>query len=253
MSNLDRSHYMFNQEDVLIPFSTSVLPCGPWLVFAPHADDETFGMGGTLLKAKEKMIDTHLVVLTDGSQGGDSKDLVQLRAKEVAVAANLLGIKSLECWSEPDRFLEPSAMLVARASSKILQLMPKTVFFPGPLEIHPDHRAAAALIWNALQKARMENVTPDPISYEIGVQNPINLLIDITNQCPEKQKIMQIYQSQNKENNYPELVSSLDKGRTFSLSAEKKFAEGFFRYQPSDLEISFREITHAIIDLYFEQ
>ena len=70
---------MFNQEDVLIPFSVSELPKGPWLVFAPHADDETFGMGGTLLKAKQQGIKTHLVVLTDGSLGGDAPDLVKVR------------------------------------------------------------------------------------------------------------------------------------------------------------------------------
>ena len=243
---------MFNKEDALIPFNTSPLPSGPWLVFAPHADDETFGMGGTLIKAREKMIQTHLVVLTDGSRGGDSKDLVQIRTLEVRKAAKLLGIESLECWSEPDRFLEPSQPLITRACSKILQLMPKTVFFPGPLEIHPDHRAAAILIWNALQKVRAKNVNPDPISYEIGVQNPINLLIDITEQCDEKRKVMEIYHSQNNQNNYPELVSALDKGRTFSLPAEKKFAEGFFRYQPSDLESSFREMTHSVIDLYLD-
>ena len=48
---------MFNREDVLIPFNTSPLPPGPWLVFAPHADDETFGMGGTLLKAKAQGVE----------------------------------------------------------------------------------------------------------------------------------------------------------------------------------------------------
>ena len=39
---------------------------------------------------------------------------------------------------------------------------------------------------------------------------------------------MQIYFSQNQENNYPELVLALDKGRTFSLPQSVKFAEGFF-------------------------
>ena len=56
---------MFNQEDILIPFHASPLPKGPWLVFAPHADDETFGIGGSLLKAKEQEVETHLVILTD--------------------------------------------------------------------------------------------------------------------------------------------------------------------------------------------
>ena len=67
---------MFNQEDTLIPFNVSQLPPAPWLVFAPHADDETFGMGGTILKAKEQDLETHLVVLTDGYKGGEEDELV---------------------------------------------------------------------------------------------------------------------------------------------------------------------------------
>jgi ABC-type nitrate/sulfonate/bicarbonate transport system substrate-binding protein len=64
---------------------------------------------------------------------------------------------------------------------------------------------------------------------------------------------MQVYESQNKENNYPELVAALDKGRTFSLPKEVKFAEGFFRYQLKDLGLSFDEMTHLVIDLYQKQ
>ena len=53
---------MLSEEIVFIPFVTSDLPEGPWLVFSPHADDETFGMGGTLIKAASVGIETHLVV-----------------------------------------------------------------------------------------------------------------------------------------------------------------------------------------------
>ena len=45
---------MLQPEHILVPFSVSELPPGPWLVFAPHSDDETFGMGGSLLKAFSK-------------------------------------------------------------------------------------------------------------------------------------------------------------------------------------------------------
>ena len=72
------------------------------------------------------------------------------------------------------------------------------------------------------------------IAYEIGVQNPINLLIDISEKIPTKKEVMQIYFSQNQENNYPELVLALDKGRTFSLQSVK-FAEGFFCYDIKDI------------------
>jgi len=241
---------MFNQENILIPFHSSPLPKGPWLVFAPHADDETFGMGGSLLKAKKEGIETHLVVLTDGSLGGDAENLVQIRSGEVKLAAELLGLKSLQCWSELDRSLDLTEQVLEKVVRAILDLSPSTVFFPGPLEIHPDHRATALLVWSALKRVREKNLSPEPISYEIGVQNPINLLIDITEQSVKKQGVMEVYASQNQENNYPELVIALDKGRTFSLPKEIKYAEGFFRYQKKDLDISLDEMTHNIIDLY---
>ena len=241
---------MFNQENILIPFHASPLPKGPWLVFAPHADDETFGMGGSLLKAKKEGIETHLVVLTDGSLGGDAENLVQIRSGEVKLAAELLGLKSLQCWSELDRSLDLTEQVLEKVVRAILDLSPSTVFFPGPLEIHPDHRATALLVWSALKRVREKNLSPEPISYEIGVQNPINLLIDITEQSVKKQGVMEVYASQNQENNYPELVIALDKGRTFSLPKEIKYAEGFFRYQKKDLDISLDEMTHNIIDLY---
>ena len=244
---------MFNQEDILIPFHASPLPKGPWVVFAPHADDETFGMGGSLLKAKEQEIETHLVILTDGSMGGEGDDLVQVRLNEAHQAAESLGINSLHTWSERDRSLAPSEELINRTSSLILKISPSTVFFPGPLEIHPDHRAASVLVWKALQKVKLRVEPPTPISYEIGVQNPVNLLIDVTQQIAEKKKVMEIYASQNKENNYPELVLALDKGRTFSLPREVEFAEGFFEYQVADLNLSLGDMTHAVIDLYGAQ
>lgn len=241
---------MLNPEHVLIPFQASPLPAGPWLVFAPHADDETFGMGGSLLKARQEGVEAHLVVLTDGALGGERDDLVDIRKQEVTRAAERLGIKSLHCWSEPDRSLGHDARLLEKITSTLIELAPASVFFPAPLEIHPDHRATAFLVWSALQKSRNEGVHPTPIAYEIGVQNPINYLIDISAQSDEKKQVMSIYASQNSENNYQELVLALDKGRTFSLPEEVSFAEGFFCFKTEDLDHSLQEMTHKIIDLY---
>ena len=241
---------MLNPEHMLIPFQTSELPLGPWLVFAPHADDETFGMGGSLLKAKKYGVETHLVVLTDGAFGGEREDLVKVREEEVNRAAQFLGIKSLHCWSEPDRGLVHNASLIEKIVDTISTLAPRAVFFPGPFEIHPDHRATAFLVWSALQQIQQKGDAPEPIAYEIGVQNPVNLLIDVTEQYAEKKEVMSIYASQNSENNYQELVLALDKGRTFSLPAHVEFAEGFFRFQLKDLALSLQKVTHEIVDLY---
>lgn len=241
---------MLNPEPVLIPFEVSPLPAGPWLVFAPHADDETYGMGGSLLRARAEGVETHLIVLTDGALGGNTENLVEIRQQEVREAASLLGIASLQCWPEADRGLECSEGLDKRIAAAIRNIRPATVFFPGPLELHPDHRAAAFAVWSALQTVYQAGEQPQAISYEIGVQNPINLLLDVTAQKDEKEAVMAIYASQNSENNYQELVLALDKGRTFSLPPEVKFAEGFYRFKEADLALSLREVTHRIIDLY---
>ena len=241
---------MLKVEHELIPFDVSPLPPGPWLVFAPHADDETFGMGGALLRAKHESVATHLVVLTDGALGGDREDLVSIRDQEVNKAAELLGLNSLQSWGEPDRGLEFSQGLQQRVVETIATLNPAAVFFPAPLEIHPDHRAAAFIVWEGLQQAYQQNHKPEIIAYEIGVQSPINFFLDITPVVEEKEQVMAVYASQNDENNYPELVLALNKGRTFSLAEHIKFAEGFYRFDEADLQVSLREMTHRLIDRY---
>ncbi|PCI77072.1 MAG: hypothetical protein COB20_09060 [SAR86 cluster bacterium] len=240
-----------NPEHKLMPFETSSLPPGPWLVFAPHADDETYGMAGSLLKASEEGMDTHLVVMTDGALGGDTENLVDVRNGEVHQAAEILGIESVESWQQPDRGLTVSEELVDRVCDKIREIGAASVFFPGPLELHPDHRIAALLVWAAIQKLGNDAVNPNAYSYEIGVQNPVNLFIDITLQRPRKEQAMAVYASQNDENNYEELVLSLDKGRTFTLPAEVSHAEGFYLYSKEELTTSLKVVTHSIIDLYW--
>ena len=240
-----------NPEHILLPFAPAALPPGPWLVFAPHADDETFGMGGTLLKASKQGVETHVIVLTDGALGGERDDLVQIRQQEAEAAAQLLGLKSLTCWTEPDRQLEQSEGLADRIAASISRLAPASVFFPGPMEIHPDHRAAGFAVWAGLQQVYQLNVIrPLAIAYEISVQNPINFCIDITDEMAGKEAVMAVYASQNSENNYPELVIALNKTRTLSLAPEVGYAEGFFQFSEKDLSISLREMTHHMIDLY---
>ena len=242
---------MLNPEHRLIPFETSPLPPGPWLVFAPHADDETYGMAGSLLKATAEGIQTHLVVMTDGALGGSKEDLVDVRNREVQEAAKILGIDSVDSWQEPDRGLALSDELVNRIVQKIREIGATSIFFPGPLELHPDHRNTALLVWAAAQKLSSEGVSLNAYTYEIGVQNPVNIFIDITAQRARKEQAMTIYASQNDENNYEELVLSLDKGRTFTLAAQVSHAEGFYRYSPAQLQLSLQQVTHNIIDLYF--
>ena len=142
--------------------------------------------------------------------GGSAADLVDTRQQEVQAAAKLLGITSLDSWQEPDRGLVYSEASVSKIAQKINSLGAASVFFPGPLELHPDHRVTALLVWAAIQQLSKESLSVNAYSYEIGVQNLVNVLIDITEQRPRKEQAMTIYASQNDENNYEDLTHFLD-------------------------------------------
>ena len=244
------------EEFNFVPFEVSPLPAGPWLVFAPHPDDETFGMGGALLLAKRAAIKTHVVVMTDGALGGKQEDLVQRRQGELRRACALLGVASITGLNQSDRSLAMSASLVDQLVKLLGTVEPAAVFFPGPFEPHPDHRATAALVWRALQLLRQDSKTqqstPLPFCYEISVQSPVNTLLDISPVMPAKREAMAVYASQNAENDYPQLVEGLNKGRSFTLPEQVLFAEGLYRFEPENLDFSLQMIFEEFLARYWK-
>jgi LmbE family N-acetylglucosaminyl deacetylase len=202
-------------------------------VLAPHADDESMGMGGSLAKAARKGIETYLWVLTDGALGGTESNLVEQRQREAREAAKSLGMQGVQFHHQPDRQLRPDAALSQRLLDEIRRLMPSAVFFPGACELHPDHRACALLAWQVLQ--RMSVDAPAAVSYEISAQSPVNCLVDITDAMEHKLLALQAYRSQLSQNNYVEIATALNKLRTFTLPATVNWAEGFYRYNPVEL------------------
>lgn len=228
-------------EGQVLPFAAGWLPAGSWLVFAPHADDETFGMGGSLLRAHWLGVATRLVIMTDGAQGGTQSDLVRIREDEARRAAQLLGCSDVDFMREPDRGLAPAAALSRKLADLIQEVNPGLVFFPGLFEPHPDHRATALLVWDALKLIAPEQ-RPIPVSYEITVQSPVNLLVDVTDWMEQKQKVITLYHSQLQENRYLELSAALNKLRTFTLGAAVEHAEGFHVFSPGDVEQSLQAL-----------
>ena len=231
-------------EHLIVPYYTDPLPCdsGPWLIFAPHADDESFGLGGTLLKAAQAGIKTHLVIMTDGSLGGEQENLVAIRQQEANQAAALLGINSVTFLTEKDRSLMPTSFLVEQIVALIRHHQPAAVFFPGVYELHPDHRATTAIVWQALSELNNQSQQQcQAISYEISVQSPVNCLVDISETMHGKRSALNVYLSQLAENNYIDVVMAMNKLRTLTLGPEVIYAEGFYKYSQSDLENSLRQ------------
>ncbi|MEQ9209121.1 MAG: hypothetical protein RLN96_04645, partial [Pseudomonadales bacterium] len=90
------------------------------------------------------------------------------------------------------------------------------------------------------------------IAYEIGVQSPINTMIDITPVMAQKREAIALYSSQNAENCYPDLISALNRSRTFSLPDEVRYAEAFYVYPQEDLAASLKASTDRYYARYWE-
>jgi len=213
---------MLQAEEFLIPYRPSSLPKGPYLIVAPHPDDETFGMGGTIALAVQQGIQVVVVIVTDGSQAGDR----QIRQSEAIAAANCLGVEKVIFLDIEDRKLEENRSLFEKKLSTIVQeIGPRTVFLPSPFEIHPDHRATAVFGWKILQEIGFGG---EIWLYEIVKQGEVNRLIDISPAIETKRQAIQAYKSQLKERSYEDTVLSLNKARAFSLSPSTLYAEGFY-------------------------
>lgn len=235
-------------EGNIIPYQTSPLPRGPWLVVAPHPDDETFGMGGTLLLAKQNGIQTHLLIMTDGALGGEASDLAGKRRREAEQVAAVLGLQTLDFLDLPDRGLTPDEALSGRLAGLIGEKSVAAVFFPSLFEPHPDHRATALIAWNALRSLKGAG-RPAALSYEVCVQQQVNCLIDITSVMPEKRAAMELYASQLAENDYIDYVEAINRLRALTLPRDARYAEGFHRFRNEELEKGLADILRERIAL----
>ncbi|WP_045215340.1 glycosyltransferase [Desulfonatronovibrio magnus] len=209
------------QETDLIPYRSSHLPSGPWLVFAPHPDDEVIGMGGTIALGVKQSIAIEVVVVTDGQEAGQSRE----RRSEALDAGDVIGVSKYHFWDLPDRQLQFSAIPGKHLESIITRLSPQTIFLPGIQEFHPDHRACTFQVLKFLEDSTFHGKV---WLYEISRQNEANRLVDITGVIEQKKQAIQCFESQLAQNDYLNIAMSLNKARSYTLPANIGFAEGFW-------------------------
>lgn len=125
----------------------------PWLVVAPHPDDETLGCGGTIARARQAGIPVHVVVVTDGrghpAHVADKALLVALRRDEAVNACGVLGVPAshVAFLGVPDGQAPAHVAVIAdRLAEMVDRLDPDRIFAPSDLDNHADHRAVAAAV-----------------------------------------------------------------------------------------------------------
>jgi LmbE family N-acetylglucosaminyl deacetylase len=123
------------------------------LVISPHPDDESIGCGGALLQHTHGGDAVRIVFLTSGEngrKGSDPAETAQVREQEAKAAAEILGASEIEFWREPDGSITVTPGLVERLRDVLQSWQPDVLYVTHADEMHPDHRAAASLVRQAM-------------------------------------------------------------------------------------------------------
>ena len=138
-----------------------------------HPDDETFGTGGTLIRAVRDGVAVHSLCLTEGEKGWAGVDdkivprelVGPTRAKELAEAGRRMGLASVTCLRYPDSGLaDVKPDHVVRDIVRWLrQIRPDVVIIWGPDGGygHPDHIAAGERALTAIELAGVQRHEPE--------------------------------------------------------------------------------------------
>ncbi|MDO8915715.1 MAG: bacillithiol biosynthesis deacetylase BshB1 [Coriobacteriia bacterium] len=113
------------------------------ICFGAHPDDVEIGMGATAAKLARCGLDVLIVDLTDGEP--TPRGTHETRMVEAATSAVALGARRLTL-DLPNRELFDTVEARKKVAEVLRAERPRIVFAPYPIDAHPDHIAASAII-----------------------------------------------------------------------------------------------------------
>lgn len=178
------------------------------LVIAPHADDETLGCGGAMLKYIQDGFDVHWCVVTSPKEPEYSKDFLEIRKSIINKVKNAYGFKSLHFFDFKPSTLTSSnkPALIKKFNSLYEQLFISSIFVPHRNDAHSDHGIVFDSAVSAAKWFRSRSIT-DIISYETLSETEFqirpgdgqflpNYFVDICDTIERKCQIMSLYSTE---------------------------------------------------------
>ncbi len=126
------------------------------LVLAAHPDDAELGCGGTIAKHVKMGKKVGIVDLTKGELG--TRGTVEIRAKEAADAAKILGLSVRENLGLQDGFFSNTPDAQNAVIKIVRKYQPEIVLGNAIKDRHPDHPRASALIYDACFLAGLRQI-----------------------------------------------------------------------------------------------
>jgi bacillithiol biosynthesis deacetylase BshB1 len=173
------------------------------LAMAAHPDDVELTCGGTLIKMARSGYAVGIMDLTAGEMG--TRGSTEIRRKEAAAAARLLGVKHRENLGLPDAHLEMRMEYKLAIAGRIRALRPHTVILPYWEGRHPDHYNAARLGYEGCFLAGLKRLDlqgeayrPFKILYSTTYDRSVrpSFVVDISREFARRSRAILAYRSQ---------------------------------------------------------
>ena len=209
------------------------------LVIAPHPDDETLGVGGTIKKMTSSGVKVSVLVVAGHTPPIYTKKSYEKTLEETLKVFKVLGVKDYKFLNHPATMLTdiPTVELNNSISKFLLECKPDTVFLPFS-DRHIDHRVifdSSVVDCRPIGKKFPKNVliyeTLSETHWNVPGVEPIfapNFFVNIDNHLKTKMKALNIYKSQISNKNLSRSANAAKALAEFRGSQNGcKYAEGF--------------------------
>lgn len=181
------------------------------LVIAPHPDDETLGVGGTIKKLTSKGVKVSILVVAGHTPPNYSEKSYQRTISEALKVFKILGVNEYKFLNYPATMLNdiPTSKLNESIYKFLLKINPDTVFIPFS-DRHIDHRIifdSCVVACRPIGKKFPKNIfiyeTLSETHWNVPGVEPIfapNFFVDVDKYFDSKIKALKIYKSQINKN-----------------------------------------------------
>tara|TARA_Y100001968_G_C19379747_1_gene729645 strand:- start:193 stop:882 length:690 start_codon:yes stop_codon:yes gene_type:complete len=176
-------------------------------IIAPHPDDETIALGGTLARLIKEGVKVSILIVSGHLPPLYSNESFEITRSEAEIAFEILGIKNYQFAKIPATYVheQPISEINKLISDFIKQSNPDLVFIPFP-DRHIDHRVifdssvvACRPIGDNFPKVVLSYETLSETHWNVPSIEPTfnpDFFFDISNFIDLKLKAISAYQSQ---------------------------------------------------------